>query len=399
MVTQEVKYNLYEDKQNSELLAASFANRPRVVLIHPSAGVCWSGGSEIFAIELARHLTPYFEITLLSGANCGDFSRISGGIPRSDVYNFVRNPLIAPFVYRFATHPDILIEHLTNFLPCLLYLLTNPVDLIFPCNDYGGLMVAACVRAIKGTPILFTEHVGLMGNGRSLSRNLKFHPNKLVVFSSEIAEFARHQQPNQAINIIPNGVDLSHFTPEGEKIDFGLSGPIILCVASLKRQSHKRVELAMQAVSRLSSGSLLLCGDGLDREYFQNLGEELLGKQRFAVRSFSYDQMPQVYRSADIFTLPSIDEPFGLAYIEAMASGVPVVATDDAMRRYIIGNAGIVCDVTNPDIYAQALKNTLERDWKILSRENAMRFSWEAIASMYRDAILETIYPNQKQEN
>jgi glycosyltransferase involved in cell wall biosynthesis len=386
-----IKDNLLDNSQTREPL--------NVVLVHPSAGVCWSGGSEIFAIELARHLTPYFKVTLLSGAKCGDFSLVSGGIPRSHIYNLVRHPLIAPLLYRFATHPDIVIEHLTNFLPCASYLLTHPVDLIFPCNDYGGLGMAALVRAIKGTPILFTEHVGLMGDGRSLSRNLKFHPDKLVVFSEEIAEFGHHKQPNQSISIIPNGVDLNRFTPEGKNIDFNLPSPIILCVASLKRQSHKRVELAMQAVARLSSGSLLLCGDGLDREYFQSLGEELLGKERFAIRSFPYEQMPEVYRSADIFTLPSEDEPFGLAYIEAMASGVPVVATDDAMRRYIVGDAGILCDVTNPDIYAAALNKILQEDKRNLARENAMRFSWEAVALRYRDAILETISQSKNKQH
>lgn len=373
----------------------STQKRYRVVLVHPSAGVNWSGGSEIFAIELARYLNSYFDIELLSGAECGSFSSPSGGISRTQAFNLVRHPLVSGVVNKFASHPEIVIEHLTNFFPCAIHLLTKPADLIFPCNDYGGLAMAAVVRAIKGTPILFTEHVGLMGKGKTLIRNLQFHPDQIVVFSEETAAFVRDKQPQQKVSIIPNGVDINKFTPVGNRLDFGLPKPIVLCVASLKRNSHKRIELAMQAVARLPQASLLLCGDGIDRDYFQARGEELLG-QRFQIQSFPYAQMPEVYRSADIFTLPSIDEPFGLAYVEAMASGLPVVATDDAMRRQIVGDAGRLCDVTNPDIYAAAIGEILTQDWQVRARENALRFSWENIALSYRDLILETIHSRQK---
>ncbi len=362
----------------------------RVVLVHPGAGVNGRGGSEIFAIELARRLSADFQVELLSGSTCGSFSYPAGGICRVDAVRLSRHPLVAPLLQQ-TTHPEIVIEHLTNFLPCAWRLLRHPADLIFPCNDYGGLAMAAFVRSLIGTPILFTEHAGLMGGGKSLQRNLRFQPDHLVVFSETVAEWVRMRSP-QKVSVIPNGVDLDKFTPEGTGIDFGLPKPVILCVASLQRQNHKRLELAMQAVARLPQASLVVCGDGPDRDYFQVLGEELLG-ERLMIRSFPYDQMPSVYRGADAFTLPSLDEPFGLAYVEAMASGLPVVATDDEMRRYIIGDAGILCDVTQSDIYAEALAKVLHGDWRW--RQQALRFSWDTVTSNYRDLILETIEQSQ----
>ncbi len=56
------------------------------------------------------------------------------------------------------------------------------------------------------------------------------------------------------------------------------------------------------------------------------------------------------------------DEPFGQAYIQAMACGLPTVATDDEMRRNIVGDAGILCDVTQIDTYASAIATALTRD-------------------------------------
>lgn len=363
---------------------------PRIVLVHPSVGVIWSGGSEIFTLELARHLTKYFEVELLSGADCESFCRPAGGITRDRAYELVKHPLVAPWMSKLATYPEFAIEHLTNFIPCASYLLRQPADLIFPCNDYGGLAMAALVRKIRGTPILFTEHAGGMNGGKALARNLKFKPDHLVVFSEDIANLARQFQPEQEINIIPNGVDTDRFTPTGETINLGLPSPIILFVASLKRDSHKRVELAIEAVAKVPGASLLLCGDGIDRDYYQQLGDRLL-KNRFVIKSFTYQQMPAVYRSVDLFTLPSENEPFGLAYIEAMACGIPVVATEDAMRRYIVGDGGILCDVTDAELYAEALAKALQLDWKNLPRQNSLRFSWSNIALRYRDLILNTI--------
>ncbi|MBW4536881.1 MAG: glycosyltransferase [Pleurocapsa minor HA4230-MV1] len=363
----------------------------KIAIVHPSVGVNWSGGSEIFALELARRLCSYFEVELLSGVPCGDFSRPAGGISRTDAYELVRHPLIAPLWKNHIGHPEIVVEHLTNFFPCALHLLHQKPDLIFPNNDYGGLAMAAFVRALTGIPIMFTEHCGLLADGKCLARNLRFQPDRLVVFNPPTAKFAQTIKSQQAVNIIPNGVDSTRFTPEGSKLDFNLPKPIVLCVAWLNRNSHKRIELAIAAVARLPQASLLLCGDGPDRGYFEELGNKILGSERFTLYYSNYEQMPEVYRSADVFTLPSLNEPFGLAYLEAMASGLPVVATDDEMRRYVIGDGGLLCDVTNPESYADTIAQALNHDWGNKPRQQASKFNWDTIALNYRDTILDAI--------
>jgi glycosyltransferase involved in cell wall biosynthesis len=377
--------------------ARSFDGRPyRVVLIHPAAGVNWSGGAETFSIELSRYLSPYFEVELLSGAPCNSFSHPVPGLPRNYTYDLLRHPLVKPLWSRFVKSPEIWLEHLASFFPCVLHLLQRPADLIFPCNEFGGLMVASTVRSLLKTPVLYTEHGSLIEGGYHLSRNLKFQPDRLVVFSETVSKFVHDLRPEQAVSIIHNGVDLQRFTPEGETIDLGLAGPIVLCVSSLGRTGYKRTELIIHAMSRLPNANLLICGHGPDREYFQALGDALLGSERFAIRTFPFDQMPKVYRSADIFTLPSVDEPCALTYLEAMASGLPVVTTDDEMRRQTIGDAGITCDVTDAEIYATALAEVLHERPRAKARRNALRFGWETVAVRYREVIEETIALSQK---
>lgn len=371
----------------------------KIVLIHPNAGIDWKENSEIAAVELARRLDNYFEVTLLSGSECGSFSHPLKSVSRSEIASLTNRPPISCLLRRWFDQPEIAVEHLTSFLPCIAYLLKNPVDLIFPHNGYGGLFVATCVRAISRTPVLFAEYNGLVDRGSYLKRNLTLKPDRLIALNPIVAKFARQIAPQQAISIIPCGIDPAEFSPEGKAMITGLPQPNIICVSALDRAGNQRLELTIEAVSRLPHASLLICGDGVDRDYFQDLGDRLLGTKRFQIKTFAYAQMPQVYRSANIFTSAATEEPHGLKYVEAMACGLPVVATDDAVRRYLIGNGGLVCDVTNLDEYTKSLRSALERHWywQQQPRQNALRFSWQAIDLLYYRTIIKTINNSNSQ--
>ena len=232
----------------------------------------------------------------------------------------------------------------------------------------------------------------MVSNGKVLRRNLKFKPDCLVVFNEETKAYVHSIAPKQRVEIIPNGVNLGKFSPEGEKFDHGLNGKVALTVGALNKQNHKRIDLAIEAVSQLNDVSLLICGDGPDVQFFADLCEEKLGKGRFKIVKVDFADIPKVYRSADVFTLPSVDEPFGRVYLEAMASGLPVVATDDAMRRVLIGHAGLVCDVTNPNEYATALVAALEKEWNNAPIEQSLDFSWETVAQRYSE-VIESLIP------
>jgi len=66
-----------------------------------------------------------------------------------------------------------------------------------------------------------------------------------------------------------------------------------------------------------------------------------------------------------------------------MASGLPVVAADDPIRREIVGDAGIFVDPTDTDAYAKAIKEALGKNWGDVPRKQAEKFSWDEIALKY----------------
>ncbi len=128
------------------------------------------------------------------------------------------------------------------------------------------------------------------------------------------------------------------------------------------------------------------------RDKILDYGLKKLGKERFELISVPYQKMPEVYRGADVFTLPSkSSEAFGNVLVEAMASGLPVVATDDPIRREIVGDAGILVDPTNVDSYSSALREALSKDWGGLPRKQAENFSWDIIADNYI-SLLSSLY-------
>ena len=97
--------------------------------------------------------------------------------------------------------------------------------------------------------------------------------------------------------------------------------------------------------------------------------------------------MAQYYRAADSFVLASTPaEAFGLVYLEAMACNLPVIATDDPIRREIIGDAGLFV-ANSQDDYSHVLKQVLETKWSNKPRQQALKFSWNKIIDRYDEVF------------
>ncbi len=106
--------------------------------------------------------------------------------------------------------------------------------------------------------------------------------------------------------------------------------------------------------------------------------------------------LPLWYNAAEIFVYPSLYEGFGLPLLEAMACGVPVVASDTTSLPEAVGQEGILLPPTSADAWADALANLLEnqtarRDLAARGQERARQFTWTETArktvAAYRQAL------------
>jgi len=182
--------------------------------------------------------------------------------------------------------------------------------------------------------------------------------------------------------LLPFGVDTELFRP-GPPEDRRHGGPSLLAVGSLVRV--KGFDLLLKALSRLLPKHpglrLRVVGDGVERA---NLTQQAAGlglEGRVSWEGWiEHRLMPGVYRQADLLVSPSLHEAQGMACLEALACGLPVVGTDTGMLPELLAGhaAGRIC----PTGSVGALTRELER--MLVNRER-----WPAMGADGRTAVLE----------
>lgn len=294
-------------------------------------------GAEVFVKELSSRLRRKYEVDILSGFDADSINKILSG----------------------------------NY------------DVVIPINGGSQSFKAFVGRLFKRYKVIISGQAGI---GRGEIWNMVVtQPDIYVALTDYMAKWAKRWAWNSKVIKIPNGVDLVKFSPIGEKLDLELEKPVVLSVGTLTWYKHH--DRAIDALCYLDKGSLLIVGEGEEKNQLEKKGKKKFGK-RFKIQNFPYQEMPKVYRGADLFTLPSWNrEAFGIVYLEAMASGLGIVAPCDLPRREIIGDAGIFVDVLNPLKYAQAIEKALRIDWSQRARMQAEKFSWDKIAKQYEEVF------------
>lgn len=262
-----------------------------------------------------------------------------------------------------------------------LSLIKKKYDLIIPTNGRLQVIVTRKITWLTGAKMIVS---GQSGIGLDDRINLYSFPDAFVALSTKALNWARRISPLIRSVYIPNGVDLRKFTINNSQFRNNIK--TILCVGAATAQ--KRLDLVIKAVAKLDGVKLLIASGGGDvKDEIYKMGKDLLSN-RFEMISVSFDEMPEVYKRADVFTLVSeSSESFGNVFVEAMASNLPVVVRDDEQRREIIGSAGIFVNPENIDEYANVLDTALNKKWENLPRKQAERFSWDKIALQYEDLI------------
>lgn len=368
--------------------------KKRIAVIQPFIGKVYRG-NETFFMELVKYLSCYYDFDIYS-TGIDETVRdktIKVECKKGKINQWYEQVyskkkwmvwLLNRSRYFIFLQPNAFFNRKFSRLVYKGYLKNKQYDLIFPGNGAEGMVQAVRYRRQHGTPVIYK---GAGGIGPGEWQVLMLRPDQYICISTKQMKWAEKYWDK--VCMIPNGTMTARFQERGNEESFFINKnhKLVISVGNLD-MNFKRHHLTINAVAQLDDVDLLILGAGEAEEELRELASQKL-PERCIIKSVHYTQVPVYYKSADLFTLPSRDEPFGIVYIEAMAAGLPVVATDDEVRREIIGNAGILCDVENKETYASAIRMALNTVWGNKPREQAQKYDYSIVGEQYHWLIEE----------
>jgi glycosyltransferase involved in cell wall biosynthesis len=194
-----------------------------------------------------------------------------------------------------------------------------------------------CLKGVIADELRFEEgeiRAGLAEQAELERRNLE-RADHVVATSRYSAQcIVKYYGYTRDISVVPELIDLGRWNelfggvpPRGEHPEFRL-----LTVGRF--YARKRIGLLLEAVALLTGephARLRIVGDGLEGGRWQDLAKKLdLGGRCRFLGDVSYEQLAAEYLHADAFVFPSAQEGFGIVLLEAMAAGLPIIATRSA---------------------------------------------------------------------
>ncbi len=231
-----------------------------------------------------------------------------------------------------------------------------------------------------GVPLTFTQHQYYVPTGgvgfifrlldKTKSKNVFRRSEKICAVSSAAKNFLKshYKVADDRIALTFSPVNTGVFKPDRGKKNQNVT---ILTVARLTRS--KGLEYLIKAfktiIERFSDVRLVIMGRGKDQNELIALAETLgvAHKMTFLTDYVPNEKMPMIYNSSDVFVLPSLIEPVGIAAIEAMSCGLPVIATN------VGGLSDVVVDGRNGFLVPPREPRTIAEKLSFLVKDEGLR--------------------------
>jgi glycosyltransferase involved in cell wall biosynthesis len=246
------------------------------------------------------------------------------------------------------------------------------------CGHINLVPVAVLAAWLEGAPLLLILH-GIDAwdpHPSFLVRKLLPQVDTFVTVSQCTKDRFLEWAPLRADQgrVIPDCIDLDAYSPGPKRDDlldrYGLRDRTLLLTfgrlsSEEQYKGHDEIlEVLPDLTDEIPDVSYLVCGDGDDRPRFERKAERLGVSDRVVFAGYvPEEEKEDHYRLADAFVMPGRGEGFGIVYLEAMASGVPVVASSaDASREAVRGGElGIVVNPDDPSDLMRGIKNALNK--------------------------------------
>ncbi|MDQ7787019.1 MAG: glycosyltransferase [Thermodesulfovibrionales bacterium] len=282
--------------------------------------------------------------------------------------------------------------------------------MIVRTHQYHANLYGRAAAILANVPCIVASVHNVYTRDKKLHRRLLNHSlskftDRIVAVSNAVKEdIVRYDTiGEEKITVIHNGIPLNEFncplSPARAREILNLPQELTLigCVGRLVEQKGHRY--LIEAASHIGKSCVVIAGDGPMRKELEALADERNVHAIF-LGIIKPKTVPVFLRAIDIFCFPSIWEGFGIALVEAMSSGLPVVASDISPHREVLADAGLYVPSRDAEKLAQCLHLLMENPelQKSLIQKAQQRskiFSLEHTAGSY-EALYEEILMKKK---
>lgn len=273
-----------------------------------------------------------------------------------------------------------------NIIQYLFFLLIFNPDIVHIQSREEQILVTPLAR-ILGKKVIWTLH-GPFVKGNKLVDFLFLgfvhYANKIIAVSNFVKDSLPNLGRNNLVTVIYHGVDLNRFKPattaENSKTIIGYSGRLV----EIKRP-ELFLEASIEVLKKLPGAEVWIAGEGSLKIRMEERVSELLSSKRIKFLGFKQD-IENVIKLFTVLVVTSKTEGLDIAALEAIASGVPVVAVDvGALPEIINKETGLLVDSDNPKIIASQIvsfiqnTNLLSEVKKSCRKVAEQRFSLESM--------------------
>ncbi len=273
---------------------------------------------------------------------------------------------------RVETYPGARLVEPRRIVRLYRFLKSEKFDLLHTHLTYANSLGSFCGR-ITGTPVVASLHSESEDPDRLRSSletwALRFGARRVIGVGRVVAEANSQRLRGHCLDVIPNPVERAPSLSPGERTKLrsamggNSSGPLIVCVGRLTAQKGHLDLLTAFAdlVAAHPSAALAIAGEGKMRgELEQEI--QRLGLEKNARLLGAQEGVPRLLAASDIFVTASQIEGLPLAVLEAMAAGLPVVATKVGdIPNLVSSHTGILVPPGQPCLLQESL-DTLIRD-------------------------------------
>jgi len=240
------------------------------------------------------------------------------------------------------------------------------------------------------------EYLGWKGVfGKTTERLVAGLTSDTIAVSGSTAKKLRRFNVVGEVSIIPNGIDCRHLN----SLIPGTVSSDLIFVGRLIKEKH--VDVLVRAFAKLLPDNpdltLLILGDGPERESIRSLIRDLVLDDRVIFKPFvdSHDEVISLMKASHVCVIPSTREGFGIAALEALACGLPVVTVDhpdNAIRELITEETGFLSSLSFEDL-AEKIQAALRQYPKMRTAcsNSAAEYDWDRIVLQLESRYLSRI--------